>query len=108
MTLSLKKNNTYILKSKAHELGFDFVSVSKAEELTEEARKLEQWLNQGLHGKMSYMANHFDKRIDPRKLVDGAKSVVSLLFNYQMLLKFTRINENCSAKFLTDARNASC
>jgi len=47
-----------------------------------EARQLEQWLNKNHHGKMTYMANHFDKRIDPKKLVPGAKSVVSLLFNY--------------------------
>lgn len=78
----MNNSNTHILKTKARELGFDFIAVSKAGELTEEARKLEKWLNQGLHGQMSYMANHFDKRIDPRKLVDGAKSVVSLLYNY--------------------------
>ncbi len=78
----MNNSNTHILKTKARELGFDFIAVSKAGELTEEARKLEKWLNQGLHGQMSYMANHFDKRIDPRKLVEGAKSVVSLLYNY--------------------------
>ncbi len=73
---------TYWLKNKAYELGFEFVGISKAEELTEEAKRLEAWLHRGFHGKMSYMENHFEKRIDPRKLVDGAKSVVTLLYNY--------------------------
>lgn len=71
-----------LVKQKAQALGFDFVGIAAATELTKEARQLEKWLNQGNHGKMGYMANHFDKRIDPRKLVDGAKSVVSLLYNY--------------------------
>lgn len=56
--------------------------IAKADFLEEEAPKLEKWLNQGMHGEMGYMANHFDKRLDPRKLVDGAKSVISLLYNY--------------------------
>lgn len=73
---------TRLLKEKAYELGFSFVGVSEAKELTEEAKQLEAWLNQGNHGKMHYMANHFEKRIDPRKLVEGAQSVVSLLYNY--------------------------
>jgi len=63
-------------------LGFSHVGISRAEELTEEARRLEDWLNQHQHGQMSYMANHFEKRIDPRKLVDGSKSVISLIYNY--------------------------
>ena len=76
------RDNTYFLKQKAYELGFEFVGISAAIELTEEARNLESWLNKQYHGKMAYMENHFDKRIDPRKLVDGAKSVVSLMYNY--------------------------
>ena len=70
------------IREEAYRLGFGFVGIAKAEQMDEEARRLEAWLNQGLHGKMGYMANHFDKRIDPRKLVDGAKSVITLLFNY--------------------------
>ncbi len=62
--------------------GFDFCGISKAEFLEEEAPRLESWLKKGAHGKMSYMENHFDKRLDPTKLVPGAKSVVSLLYNY--------------------------
>ncbi|MDX5421615.1 MAG: tRNA epoxyqueuosine(34) reductase QueG [Hymenobacteraceae bacterium] len=59
-----------------------YCGVSKADFLEEEAPRLERWLNQNMHGQMRYMENHFDKRLDPRLLVDGAKSVVSLLLNY--------------------------
>lgn len=71
-----------MIRRKALDLGFTYMGVAKAEQMDEEARRLEAWLNQGHHGKMSYMANHFDKRIDPRKLVEGAKSVISLTYNY--------------------------
>ncbi len=71
-----------MIKSEAKRLGFDFVGISKAEFLEEEAPRLENWLNKNMHGQMSYMQNHFDKRLDPRILVPGAKSVVSLLLNY--------------------------
>ena len=74
--------NAQKIKQFAKELGFSFCGISKAEFLEEEAPRLEMWLQQGMHGKMSYMENHFDKRLDPRLLVPGAKSVVSLLFNY--------------------------
>lgn len=78
----LEQHNSAIVKKLAKELGFMYCGISKAEQLQEEARRLEEWLNRGMHGKMHYMENHFDKRIDPRILVPGAKSVVSLLFNY--------------------------
>lgn len=71
-----------LIRQKATELGFFYCGVSKADFLSEEAPHLEKWLNEGRHGKMTYMENHFDKRLDPRLLVDGAKSVVSLLMNY--------------------------
>jgi epoxyqueuosine reductase len=80
--MSQLATNTTRIKQKAHELGFFYCGVSKAEFLEEEAPRLEEWLNKQRHGKMSYMENHFDKRLDPRLLVDGAKSVVSLLLNY--------------------------
>ncbi|MEQ9424412.1 MAG: tRNA epoxyqueuosine(34) reductase QueG [Cyclobacteriaceae bacterium] len=76
------KTNSEAVKRIAKDLGFDFCGISKAEFLEEEAPRLENWLNQGMHGEMAYMANHFDKRLDPTKLVAGAKSVVSLLYNY--------------------------
>mgnify|MGYP000577644840 CR=1 FL=1 len=75
-------NNTELVKATAQALGFDFCGISKAEFLKEDAPKLEAWLKRGAHGKMSYMENHFDKRLDPTLLVPGAKSVVSLLYNY--------------------------
>lgn len=77
-----KNRNTELIKAEARRLGFMSVGVSKAEFLEEEAPRLEEWLNQGRHGKMAYMENHFDKRLDPTKLVEGSKSVVSLLLNY--------------------------
>ena len=67
---------------KAKELGFSYVGVSEADFLEEDAYRLEEWLKQDMHGKMAYMENHFDKRLDPRKLVPGAKSVISLMYNY--------------------------
>lgn len=73
---------TQEIKEKAKEMGFISCGISKAEELTPEARFLENWLNQNKHGTMQYMENYFDKRIDPRKLVEGAKSVIVLAYNY--------------------------
>ena len=73
---------TQLIKRRAKQLGFDACGVSKAEKLDDEARLLEAWLNQNMQGKMSYMANYFDKRTDPCLLVDGAKSVISLSYNY--------------------------
>jgi epoxyqueuosine reductase len=66
----------------AQELGFSFCGISKAEFLKDEAPRLEEWLKRGYQGKMSYLENHFDKRLDPILLVPGAKSVVSLVYNY--------------------------
>ncbi|MFC4873874.1 tRNA epoxyqueuosine(34) reductase QueG [Negadavirga shengliensis] len=77
-----KGKHAHIVKKTAKALGFDFCGITKAEFLEEEAPRLEAWLNSNYHGKMAYMANHFDKRLDPTKLVDGAKSVVSLIYNY--------------------------
>ena len=73
---------THFIKSRAQALGFDHCGISKAGQLEDEARKLEKWLNQGKHGTMSWMENWFDKRIDPTKLMEGAKSVISVLLNY--------------------------
>ena len=74
--------NTLLIKQKAKELGFDYIGISKAEFLHEEAPRLEQWLKEGKHGKMTYMENYFDKRLNPKLLVDGAKTVISFLLNY--------------------------
>lgn len=80
--MNQKDKHTSLIKAKAHELGFQFCGVSKADFLEKEAQQLDLWLKNGFHGKMAYMENHFDKRLDPRLLVDDAKSVVSLLLNY--------------------------
>ncbi|HOY28515.1 MAG TPA: tRNA epoxyqueuosine(34) reductase QueG [Flavobacteriales bacterium] len=71
-----------LVKAKAHELGFLACGIARAEFLSEEAPRLERWLRDGRHGAMGYMANHFDLRLDPRKLVEGAKTVISLAYNY--------------------------
>ena len=71
-----------MIKAEAKRLGFLSCGIAKADFLEEEAPRLEKWLNQNRHGKMTYMENHFDKRLDPRLLVDDAKSVISLLLNY--------------------------
>jgi epoxyqueuosine reductase len=81
-TSSSIEKNTLLIKKLAHDLGFMFCGISKARFLEEEAPRLENWLKNGMHGTMSYMENHFDKRLDPSKLVPGAKSVISLGYNY--------------------------
>jgi len=77
-----KSKYSELIKTEAKRLGFMSCGISKAEFLEEEAPRLESWLQQNMHGEMSYMENHFDKRLDPTKLVDGSKSVISLLLNY--------------------------
>ncbi|WP_031427246.1 tRNA epoxyqueuosine(34) reductase QueG [Flavimarina sp. Hel_I_48] len=79
---SNKANHTAFIKAEAKRLGFMSCGISKAEFLEEEAPRLESWLNKNHNGKMHYMENHFDKRLDPTKLVPGAKSVISMLLNY--------------------------
>jgi epoxyqueuosine reductase len=77
-----KETYTTLIKQQAKRLGFEYCGISKAGFLEEEAPRLETWLNKNMNGEMKYMENYFDKRLDPRLLVDGAKSVVSLLLNY--------------------------
>lgn len=71
-----------MIRAEAGRLGFEFVGFARAERLDEAARRLEAWLHQGAHGKMAYMENHFDMRVDPTLLVPGAKTVICLTFNY--------------------------
>ena len=80
--------HTAIVKSEAKRLGFDYCGISKAEFLEEEAPRLEKWLKNNMQGEMHYMENHFDMRLDPAKLVPGAKTVISLLLNYFPEQKF--------------------
>jgi len=77
----LQQHTEYIKKTAAR-LGFEYCGVARAQRLDEDALRLEQWLNKGLHGTMRYMENYFDLRVDPTKLVPGANSVITLLKNY--------------------------
>ncbi|MBT8252472.1 MAG: tRNA epoxyqueuosine(34) reductase QueG [Bacteroidia bacterium] len=77
-----KTKYSEMIKTEAKRLGFLSCGISKAEFLEDEAPRLEKWLEENMHGEMGYMANHFDKRLDPTKLVEGSKSVISLLLNY--------------------------
>lgn len=74
--------NTHLIKTEALRLGFMSCGISKAGFLEEEAPRLEEYLREGRHGQMQFMENHFDKRLDPTKLVEGSRSVISLLLNY--------------------------
>ena len=82
IVLLSKEKYSQLIKEEARLLGFEYCGISQATFLEEEAPRLENWLNKNMQGEMHYMANHFDKRLDPRLLVDNAKSVVSLLLNY--------------------------
>ncbi len=77
---SLQISNS--IKNTAKNIGFDYCGIARAAPLDDDARRLEKWLSKGMHGKMQYMENYFDMRIDPSKLVLGAKSVITLMMNY--------------------------
>lgn len=78
------RERSELLKAEAHRLGFLACGIAEAGFLLEEAPRLEQWLREGQQGAMAYMSNHFDLRLDPRKVVDGARSVISLAYNYHV------------------------
>ncbi len=80
--MDISKTHTETIKLIAATNGFDYCGIAKAQTLDEDAKRLERWLNKGMHGGMQYMENYFDQRIDPTKLVAGAKSVITLLLNY--------------------------
>ena len=80
--INSKYHNTSLIKAEAKRLGFLSCGISKAQFLEAEAPRLEKWLKNNMHGEMQYMENHFDKRLDPTKLVEDSKSVISLLLNY--------------------------
>ena len=92
-------NYSQLIKQKAEKFGFQSCGISKAEFLEEEAPRLETWLNKGYHGEMKYMENHFDKRLNPTLLVDGAKSVISLSYNYFPKVKIDEINNFKISKY---------
>jgi len=80
--LKNKKHYTELIKNEAKRLGFISCGISRAEFLEDEAPRLEKWLKMKMNGEMKYMENYFEKRLDPRKLVDDAKSIISLTYNY--------------------------
>ena len=80
--MTINQKYSQLIKTEAQRLGFTTCGIAKAEFLEEEAPRLEQWLSNDYHGEMKYMENHFDMRLDPRLLVDEAKSVISLSYNY--------------------------
>ncbi|MBD0332472.1 MAG: tRNA epoxyqueuosine(34) reductase QueG [Chitinophagaceae bacterium] len=80
--MSIADKHTTLVKKAAIQFGFDYCGISQARPLDDDARRLEQWLQKGMHGSMHYMENYFDLRIDPSRLVPGAKSVITLLKNY--------------------------
>ena len=92
-------NYSQLIKQKAEKFGFQSCGISKAEFLEEEAPRLEAWLDKGYHGEMKYMENHFDKRLNPTLLVDGAKSVISLSYNYFPKVKIDEINNFKISKY---------
>jgi epoxyqueuosine reductase len=93
------QRHSELIKQEAAKLGFAFCGISKAEFLKDEAPKMEQWLNRRYQGKMSYLENYFDKRMDPTLLVPGARSVVSLLYNYYPKEDLERPGEYKIAKY---------
>ena len=93
-----RTSNTQLVKSLAKQFGFDFCGITSAKELTEDALRLEKWLSKGYHGDMQYMENHFDLRIDPRKLVPGAKSVITFLKNYYPSHSDLSLQNNANTK----------
>ncbi len=95
----MREKITAQIKNIASGLGFSFCGISKAEFLEEEAPKLEAWLKRGYQGKMQYLENHFDKRLDPTKLVPGAKSVISLVYNYYPKKDIAQTNNLKIAKY---------
>lgn len=88
------ERHTEAVRNRAIELGFDLCGFSKAKRLTQEERRLEEWLNQDRHGTMNWMENHFDKRVDPTKLVSGSKTVISLVHTY-LWESAKREHQNC-------------
>ena len=80
--MSISSQHTDLIKQTASRLGFDYCGIARAVALDEDARRLERWLTKGMHGSMQYMENYFDLRVDPTRLVPGAKSVITLLLNY--------------------------
>ena len=99
MKFSMVEKDTTLIKNKAIELGFSSCGISKARHLHEEEEKFEKWLSQGYQGSMNYLEKNLDKRLDPRKLVPGAQSVISLSYNYFPKEKIDKKNNFILSKY---------
>jgi epoxyqueuosine reductase len=97
--MSLKSYHTDFIKNKAIDLGFISCGISKSGLLQDEIGRFENWLKNNYHGKMSYMERNFDKRLDTTKLVEGSKSVISLLYNYYPTKKLNDQNNFKISKY---------
>lgn len=95
----MKKNNTKFIKDESKRLGFSSCGISKARFLSEEADNFEKWLTKGYQGSMSYLEKNIDKRLDPRLLVPGSKSVISLSYNYFPPKKLNEENNFIISKY---------
>jgi epoxyqueuosine reductase len=82
VAVNIKEEHSSFIKQQSYLLGFDYCGIARAERLDEDAHRLENWLHKGMHGSMQYMENYFEQRIDPSRLVPGAKSVITFLKNY--------------------------
>jgi epoxyqueuosine reductase len=95
----MSKKNTELIKNKAKDLGFTSCGNSKSRHLHEEEDNFEKWLSNGYQGSMSYLERNLDKRLDPRKLVPGSKSVISLSYNYYPQKKIEQKNNFILSKY---------
>src|SRR5690606_28968221 len=96
---TLPEKYSSLIKAKARKFGFQSCGISKAVFLEEDAKPLEAWLQKNYHGEMSYMENHFDKRLNPTLLVEGSKSVISLSYNYYPDEKLSAIDNFKISKY---------
>ena len=97
--MKLQSYHTDFIKNKAIDLGFISCGISKSGFLSDEVNRFEKWLKNNYHGKMSYMERNFDKRMDTTKLVEGSKSVISLLYNYYPSTKINNDNNFKISKY---------
>ena len=97
--MKLQSYYTDFIKNKAIDLGFISCGISKSGFLNDEVNRFEKWLKNNYHGKMSYMERNFDKRMDTTKLVEGSKSVISLLYNYYPSTKINNDNNFKISKY---------
>ncbi len=99
MPTELIHQHTAIVKDAARRLGFDYCGITSTAALEEEKTRFKKWLQHKHHGEMSYLENHFEKRLNPAILVEGARSVVSLMYNYYPARKLPDKNNYKISKY---------